>query len=279
MAHALTAHEALTATVIGVCGVDRLDETSAALTALRRQAGVRTILISLGSDPQPPIDAHDDVITIRNLVPRYLNNAVGSLRLSSLPSIAWWRGGDADLLVDLAALVDRLILDADDPLAAWARVPQLARATLIADLRWTALTRWRSLIAQFFDVPDVSRSIGTFRSLEIAAGDRHAARLLAGWLGARLPEGGTLAVHISSAPAAAPIQSVRLAGSKYRLSLERAPATECIRTSIDSSEGEAVARFVPLGHRTRESLVADELRVRARDLAFEEALRASAELP
>ena len=277
MAHAVTCQETLTATVIAVCAADRISETSSALAVLRGQSGVRTILISLGGNPQPPIQAEGDVITIEDLVPRYLNNAVGSLRLSSLPSIAWWRGGDVELLPDLATLVDRLVLDAEDPRAAWAIVPQLSRSTLIADLRWTALTRWRSLMSQFFDVPGVKEAIGSFSKLQIVAGDLYAARLFAGWLVARLPEGGTLAAEISSAPKAVTIQSAMLIGSKCRLSLERAES-ECIRTTIEANGGTAVSRIVPLGHRSREALLADELRVRARDIAFEEALRESAQL-
>ena len=169
------------------------------LASLRDRSAVRTILITLGDNPQPPIEAQQDVITIRQIVPRYLNNAVASLRLSSLPSIAWWRGGEVSLLPDLAALVDRLVLDAQDPRDAWAIVPQLAPMTMVSDLRWTALTRWRNLMAQFFDVPAVRESSGSFSRLEISAGDLFAARLYAGWLTARLPEGGTLATEISSA--------------------------------------------------------------------------------
>ena len=48
-----------------------------------------------------------------SLAPRYLNNAVAALRLSSLPALVWWRGGSLDALDDLADLADRLVLDTD----------------------------------------------------------------------------------------------------------------------------------------------------------------------
>jgi glucose-6-phosphate dehydrogenase assembly protein OpcA len=278
MAHAVIETTAQTATIVAVCTAERIAETSAALASLRQRSAVRTILISVGDDPQPPIDAQHDVITICQIVPRYLNNAVASLRLSSLPSIAWWRGGEVALLPDLAALVDRLVLDAPDPREAWTVVPQLAPLTMVGDLRWTALTRWRNLMAQFFDVPGVRESIGSFSKLEIRAGDLYAARLFAGWMTARLPEGETLATEVSNAPAGAGMQSVRLSGPKHRLSLTLATGHVCIETSIEASGRSVMSRFVPLGTQTPAALMAEEMRVSARDIAFEEALRRSGEL-
>ena len=277
MAKPVIAVHAQTATIVAVCTAERMAETSDMLASLRDRSAVRTILITLGDNPQPPIEAQQDVITIRQIVPRYLNNAVASLRLSSLPSIAWWRGGEVSLLPDLAALVDRLVLDAQDPRDAWAIVPQLAPTTMVSDLRWTALTRWRNLMAQFFDVPAVRESSGSFSRLEISAGDLFAARLYAGWLTARLPEGGTLATEISSA-AGDGLQSVRLSGPKHCLSLALAPGNLCIETSIEASGRSVMSRIVPRGARTPEALMADEMRVSARDVAFEEALRHSGEL-
>jgi glucose-6-phosphate dehydrogenase assembly protein OpcA len=278
MANVVTPPTAHTATIVAVCTAERIAETSATLASLRAHSGVLTILISLGNDPHPRIEAQHDVVTIQQIVPRYLNNAVASLRLSSLPSIAWWRGGEVGLLPDLAALVDRLVLDALDPRDAWTLVPQLAPTTMIGDLRWTALTRWRNLMAQFFDVPGVRESIGSFSRLEISAGDVHAARLFAGWMTARLPEGATLATDISSAPRGMGMQSVTLSGAKHRLSLALATGSACIETSIEASGRSVMSRMVPLGAQTPEALMADELRVRARDVAFEEALRNSGEL-
>jgi glucose-6-phosphate dehydrogenase assembly protein OpcA len=277
MANTLTAPKAMTATVVAVCTADRMSETASALVALRGRSGVRTIQISLGEDPQPPVRVQDEVTSIERLLPRFLNNAVASLRLSSLPSIAWWRGGEIAVLPDLGDLVDRLVLDAVDPREAWAMVPRIARSTMISDLRWTRLTRWRNLMAQFFDVPGVRES-GAFSKLQITAGDAHVARLFAGWMTARLPEGRKLGVEISGTTSDAAMQSVALSGSRYRLSLEVASTSACIQTSIEEDGRALVSRIVPLGDHAPEALMAEELRVRARDVAFEEALEASAEL-
>src|SRR4051812_35191853 len=51
-------------------------------------------LITLGDKAEPDIQTDGDVVIIEGLVPRYLNNAVARLRVSSMPSLAWWRGGE-----------------------------------------------------------------------------------------------------------------------------------------------------------------------------------------
>lgn len=276
MANAITAPRALTATVIAVSTGQRMKETSEALAALRARSAVRTILISLGDNPQPSIVSEQDVISIEDLVPRYLNNAVASLRLSSLPSIAWWRGGDMAALRDLADLVDRLVMDSDDPREAWSMAAGIADLTSISDLRWTRLTRWRNLMAQFFDIPDVRAALGSFSSLQVSASDPYAGRLFGGWMKSRLPEGNTLTIAISAAAGEAAIQSVSLLGSSHRLSLELTAHGTCILTSIDMGGRTTASRIVPVGDQSPDALMGDELRVRARDLAFEQALQASA---
>lgn len=279
MANAVMAPRALTATVIAVSDARRLAETAAALAALRGRSAVRTILISLGTNPQPAVDSRPDHVSIEDLVPRYLNNAVASLRLSSLPSIAWWRGVDVAVLPDLADLVDRLVLDAEDPTQTWDAVSGIVSVTVVSDLRWTRLTRWRNLMAQFFDVPAVRAAIATFTTLEIAAGDVYAGRLFAGWMQSRLPAGDKISVTLSRAGRDASIQSVALGGSSHRLVLELAGHGRCIHTTIETGGRTTASRVVPAGDQAPERLMADELRVPARDLAFEAALRAAMELP
>ncbi len=279
MANAVITPRTLTATVIAVATPERMKETSAVLSALRSRSAVRTILVSLGENRQPEVRSDADAITINGLLPRYLNNAVASLRLSSLPAIAWWRGGEVAVLTDLADLVDRLVLDAEDPAETWRAAPRVAELTAVSDLRWTRLTRWRSLMAQFFDVPDVRSAGGSFSSLEIGGSDPHAARLFAAWLRSRLRSGAALAVTIDAAGRdRAALRSVTLTNERVRLSLALMEHSNCIETSIKSSGGTLGSRVVPLGDQGLEALMGEELRVRARDEAFEEALRAAGEL-
>jgi glucose-6-phosphate dehydrogenase assembly protein OpcA len=119
---------------------------------------------------------------LEGLRPDYLNNAVAALRLSSLPTLVWWRGGQTDDIQGLATLADRLVLDAEDPLEVWKVVENLAQRTSVSDLRWTRLTRWRALMAHFFDIPEVCAAACDFRTLRVEGSDRHAMRLFAGWL-------------------------------------------------------------------------------------------------
>ena len=267
---------ALTATVVAVSTGERMDETATALSWLRRQSALRTILISLGETREPEVRTDINCTTIEGILPQYLNNAVAALRLSSLPSIAWWRGQDVSLLPDLAELVDRLVLDAVQPRDTWARIPEFADVTVVSDLRWAALTRWRNLVAQFLDVPDVNRHAGSFTRLEIAGFDRYSAALLAGWLKSRLPGGSKLSATIAAeAPSTA--RSVVLAGNPYRLELSLLQGGACIRTAILDGERTFAERVVPKADDSPEGLMAGELRIRARDAAFEQALSASQE--
>ena len=267
---------ALTATVVAVSTRERMDETARALRSLRRESALRTILISLGEIREPEVRTDVNCTTIDGILPRYLNNAVAALRLSSLPSIAWWRGRDVDLLPDLAELVDRLVLDAEDPTETWARIPEISGVTVVSDLRWAALTRWRNLVAQFLDVPDVNRRADSFRGLEIAGFDRYSAALLAGWLKSRLPAGSKLSASIDAeAPSTA--RSVVLAGNPYRLELSLLQGSTCIRTAILEGDRTFAERVVPPADDSPEGLMGGELRIRARDAAFEQALSAARE--
>ena len=98
------------------------------------------------------------------LKPQYVDNAVAALRLSSLPTLVWFRGGSQDLLGELAQLADRVVLDEIDPLASWKQSLTLLDRTAFSDLRWARLTRWRTLMAHFFDIPRVRHVARSFTS-------------------------------------------------------------------------------------------------------------------
>ncbi|MEO5896321.1 MAG: OpcA/G6PD domain-containing protein [Vicinamibacterales bacterium] len=264
----------LTATIVAVGPPERTVEALEVLQAVGQQTAVRSILITLGENPEPEIRTDGDVVTIEGLVPRYLNNAVAKLRVSSMPSLAWWRGGERQELEDLADLVDRVVLDCVDPTADWAVADVIARSTTVSDLRWTRLTRWRALMAQFFDSPGNRAHADVFSHLEIAASDVHAGRLFAGWMVSRLPGGDVLQVTLSRVEQGSDIESVRLSGGDTRLSLRVLPGKECIESLVEQ-EGQVVAsRIGPAGDDRLAVLLAEELRMRARDVAFEDALRA-----
>jgi glucose-6-phosphate dehydrogenase assembly protein OpcA len=257
------------ATIIAIVTPESQAEAAAALSALCRHGAVLPVIISLGNTPDPPRGERDGAVVIDGLVPRYLDNAVASLRLSSLPAMVWWRAGDPAVLQTLAVLVDRVVLDLDDPAPGWALVPSLAPLAPVSDIRWARLTRWRDLLAQFFDVPEV-RAV-RYDRLSIAGSDVHDARLLGGWLKSRLPDGGGLEVTYRAG--AARLEAVELAGDGVRLAVRLVRGGGCLETTVDLGDGRSSSRVVARGDDGLAALLGQELRVRARDLAFEDAVR------
>jgi glucose-6-phosphate dehydrogenase-like protein OpcA len=270
-----SATRVFTATVVAVVAPQSTDGLVATLSGLSR-AGLRAIVISLGEDPEPARRDHDGAIVIEGLLPKYLDNAVASLRLSSLPTLAWWRADDPEILTSLAALVDRVVLDVEDPSRFWPLVPDIAAVASVSDVRWARLTRLRELLAQFFDVPEVRASASVFDAVHIAGRDPFQARLAAGWLRSRLPAGTRLSVRFEGG-VSAPVESLHLSGEHVTLGMRLLPGSTCIETSVQIGAAPASVRVVAAGDSQLESLIAAELRVRSRDLAFEDAVRAAAE--
>jgi glucose-6-phosphate dehydrogenase assembly protein OpcA len=263
---------ALTATVVAVVTPGTRDGVLETLTSLARASGVRPVIVCLGSDTEATRREENGAIVIDGLAPRYLNNAVAWVRLSSLPTLAWCRAGDPAALPDLARLVDRVVMDREDPSAGWTLVSEIAPLAAVSDLRWARLTRWRDLIAQFFDMPEVRGSFTAFDRLEIIGTDSHDARLLAGWLKSRLPGGNALTVDARTG-GSAQVDSVRLIAASGSLAVRILPNGICLETSVSVPGSEPCTRVVPLGNQGLAALLGEELRVRSRDLAFEDAVR------
>jgi glucose-6-phosphate dehydrogenase assembly protein OpcA len=269
---------ALVATVIVIGRPERLDEAAEALRGLSDAGSVRTILISEGTRATPASDAEGDAIFVSGLAPRYINNAVASLRLSSLPAVVWWRGGSTQALDGLANLADRLVFDVEEPDEVWTHAPALFDHTVVTDLRWTRLTRWRSGLAHLFDLPQVRAAAERFESLTIDAPDTPAARLFAGWLRSTLrwPPGVTIAIRQVERDGAAPLAAVRLVAKDVAVSLRLTAGRDCLEAGVNGADGGA--RIVPLGAGTLAALIGEELAVRTRDVAFERALAAAREI-
>lgn len=267
----ITAARTQTATVVAVVSPETRAGVIEALGALSRGFGVRPVIVSLGDTADAARREENGAIVIDGLMPRYLNNAVASLRLSSLPTLAWWRAGEPRGLQDLSALVDRVVLDLDEPAEGWAAVPGIARLASVSDLRWARLTRWRDLFAQFFDMPEVRASATSFERIAITGTDRHDARLFGGWLRARLPGGERLEVVVEDGGDAR-LRSVRLSGRSGAVSIALQPHGTCLETVVTIGR-DASVRVVPFGDQGLVTLLAEELRVRSRDLAFEDAVR------
>jgi len=266
----------LTATVVVVGTTTKLKEAADALEHLGGSSGVRAILISEGSLTSPAVRVSEHSVAITDLAPRYVDNAVAALRLSSLPAVVWWRGGSTEALGELAELADRLVLDTDDPSDVWAAADTLFAQTAVTDLRWTRLTRWRSLLANCFDIPQVCDAIPKLNRLTIEAHDAPSARLFAGWLVSTLRPAAPWQLSIASGKGESqlPLDSVQLASDDVTVTIQA--RGDSIEARIDKPH--SCARVAPLNDRTLARLFGEELAVRARDVAFEAALRASRSL-
>ena len=264
-----------TSTLVAIASGAALNEVHGALDTLVLTSGVRPIVVTFGAHTEPIRTMRNRTAVFEGLVPRYLNNAVASLRLSSLPAVAWWREPSTEGLLELGDLVDRLVLDVQDPLPVWPLVPQLATRTAVSDLRWARLTRWRDLFAQFFDLSEVRNNAESFSQLTITASDRHAARLLAGWIVSRLPGGERLRVSVQADTGIPVIRSLELTGDEITLSLRLLQNDVCIETSVTARGTAPTSRVVAAGEGGLAELMGEELRVRSRDIAFEDAIAAA----
>jgi glucose-6-phosphate dehydrogenase assembly protein OpcA len=264
---------ALTATVVVVGPAGRLPEAGDALCELGEAYGVRTILISPGSNPAPPVEVQGCAIALAGMKPEYVNNAVAALRLSSLPTIVWWRGGDPGTLEGVVDLAERVVLDdqAVDPVPCWRTATELFPRAAFSDLRWTRLTPWRALMAHFFDVAEVRASTASFRRLVVSASDRPSAALFGSWLTAALAPSARIETVVKPASSDGPIEEIRLEGPSMELVLKLADSRTCVEAA--SAHGRrTTSRTVSLGEQGLAALLAEELQVRAHDRAFEAAV-------
>lgn len=269
---------ALTATVIVVGPPDRLAPCAEALEQLGVTGGVRSIFITEGAKPSPTARVTETSIVIAGLASRFLNNAVAALRLSSLPALVWWRGGSIESLTDLVDLADRLVLDTPEPDDVWLRAAELIEHAAITDLRWTRLTRWRALLAHIFDLPQVRRAAPSITRLTIETGDLPSARLFAGWLRSSLHWTSAVAIGITTATPTdrQPLERAVLTGANLTITLQVRSTRTCLEAVVAGVE--ASNRVVPCSEPTLAALLNEELAVRTRDVAFEQALASAKEI-
>ncbi len=213
-------------------------------------------------------------MALDGLKSEYVNNAVAALRLSSLPTLVWWRGGEPDTLDGLARLAERVILDADDPERTWTRASHLLEDSAFSDLRWARLTQWRALMAHFFDIPEVQAACTSFKRVEIHASDRWSAALFGAWLTTSIQFRAGFTVRITPGAADVPLEEIQLGNDEHLLRLHLNERRTMIETSVSVPGHQGVTRVVPLTDQTLSSTVKEELRIRARDAAFERAMRA-----
>ena len=266
---------ARTATLIVVGPGARLGDEVAATLGAEDDTGALHIvrIITDGADDRAG-DFPSEGTTISGLRAEYVNNAIAAVRLSSLPTIVWWRGGPPEGLDGVASLVDRVVLDAEDPWPLWARTPPLFEHTALTDIRWAKLTRWRAALAHFLDLPAVRDAASSLTDLSVSAADPAEAALLAGWLDASFGWHGRIAPRFAIG-GSAPLSSLKLRGSALRITLTLLPNSTCVATEGRIGQDVVGERVVSLGNQSFSAFLSEELRIRSRDLAFEQALESA----
>ena len=129
------------ATVVAVGPPESLADVAETLGGGDRAGALHIVRIVIDGSSASIPEARPDVITIGDLRPEYVNNAIAAVRLSSLPTIVWWRGGRPEGLDGVTSLADRVVLDVNDPWPLWSRAPPLFAHTALTDIRWARLTR------------------------------------------------------------------------------------------------------------------------------------------
>ncbi|HEV3164573.1 MAG TPA: glucose-6-phosphate dehydrogenase assembly protein OpcA [Isosphaeraceae bacterium] len=127
-----------------------------------------------------------------------LPGAVRSLLEADLPFVLWWtfdpRESEA-LFLDLADECSRLILDLPDPGTATDALRlglDLEKVPYARDIAWFGISRWRELVAQFFDSAQCTDKLKQIASVAIkaeapdAAQPPRAGAWLAAWLAGQL---------------------------------------------------------------------------------------------
>ena len=166
---------------------------------------------------------------------------------ADLPDFLRWRGDlpfGAPELVQLVDVVDRLIVDSSewrDPVASFARLPELFGEAAVSDIAWARTEPWREAVARLWP------GIADASSVRVA-GPESDALLLAAWLRSRL---------------------------RREIELEHEPAGEVELVEVDGEAAEPV-RGEP---KSASDLLSDQLDVFGRDRIYEEAVRSFSSAP
>lgn len=132
-----------------------------------------------------------------------LPSIIVALALPDLPTFVWWPGQPplADKrFARMAHAATRMVIDSLEFQRCstnLVRVHELCRAIgdqcAVSDLNWARLTPWRSMMSQFFDMPDCRWALDHITQLQLEFGHHGSSRLnaaqamlFAGWLSSRL---------------------------------------------------------------------------------------------
>lgn len=247
-------------------------------------------------------------IHVEGLPAEHLESLAGPLLIPDLPVFLWYPGGeipDSPECDGMAALADRLVLDSgaaggcEASLRGVADLLEQDGVPMVGDLQWTALTPWRSLVADLFALPERSGELEKIRRVEIlhdGAGECRAL-LFVGWLsvalgwrpeaGVRTQEGrefrfdgpsGEVTVELAPNASEATLRRVRLYSEDLTFQVSRHRERAYAHSTVMRGEELLGERTVHLGSSDPGVLLGEELRLLGRDEPYESALKRTVEI-
>lgn len=194
-----------------------------------------------------------------------------------LPVMVWCRGRMAAAGA-FTSLATKIVFDtngSEDPLAALRQLSKLSsRGTVVGDLSWTRLTRWREIFSHEFGSPERRARLSTIREATVGFGGARPPALalyMAAWLKTALQDAGA-PVQVRWAPDSnspgGQLRGVELAGADSRLNVAREGERLVITTA-------ALRRCVSLPPDDDLSLMREELTIVGHDPIFEGTLAAA----
>ena len=206
---------------------------------------------------------------------QHLGSVVAPLLLPDVPVMLWVAGAaplEQALAAPTLAMCERVVLDS----SAWTepREPFTAiagaghQALPVVDLAWLRLRPWREFLARAVDAPTRRRRLLAGGIGIRVMGDDAAARLLGGWLAARLE---STVEPLSAGPLAA----VELEAGGGALRVRVAATEDGIETAVDLDGERVAARRIPLTAPVDSDLVGAALEAEGTDPVYLQAVRAA----
>ncbi|HVG29776.1 MAG TPA: glucose-6-phosphate dehydrogenase assembly protein OpcA [Pyrinomonadaceae bacterium] len=307
------------------------------LEEVAAQTPSRVIMLQVERGGEPRLDAHvstrcrpalkgrrqlcGEQITIEagGRMTESVASAVEPLLVPDIAAFLWWQdipNREDKLFSRLVEMVDRVVIDSaafDRPREDLGRVAGLVAGRgeelRLSDLNWGRLTSWRSIVADFWDVPEYREHLDALDRVEIeyepsaiAPAEVAAQALLtAGWLSSRLgwrpagtfvegrnesrvgftSRGGgiDLVLRASGEAGGGRIRRVVLGGAgaaEFRAALGSGGAT--LETSARIGDALHVGRVVAYEAKSEGRRLGRELGILARDEVYEQAVTAASRL-
>lgn len=202
-----------------------------------------------------------------------LPSVVLPLAVADLPVILWCRASRLLGMPEfrsIAAMATRVIVDSaamPDAQATLRRLAAASERTVLGDLAWTRLTRWREMLSQVFENRERLAQIPSISELSVRFGPGYetGARYLAAWVSGCLSR---IKASVSPDPGTPTIQ-LDLSGAGIHISLRR--QDQRLIATVNE-----ISQCTNLPQPGDYILMREELSITSRDAVFERTLKSAA---